>query len=69
MTDLEQICKQVSKDLNENYDLVKTICQYQFQFIRNVMQDPNDTHNILLEKLFKFKLKPRFKHENDCSDV
>lgn len=24
------------------------------------MQDPDDYHNILYNKLFKFKLKPRF---------
>ena len=57
----EQICKKVSQELNINYDIVKKIFDYQFTFIREVMQDKEDTHDILLNKLFKFKLKNKFK--------
>lgn len=57
----EQICKKVSQELNINYDVVKKIFDYQFTFIREVMQDEEDTHDILLNKLFKFKLKNKFK--------
>ena len=28
------------------------------------MQDPDDTHDILFNKLFRFKLKSRFKENN-----
>lgn len=36
---------------------------YEFQFIKQVMQDKDDTHDILINKLFKFKLKSRFKED------
>mgnify|MGYP003403522153 FL=1 len=40
---------------------VKQIVLYQFYFTKQVMQDPDDTHDILFNKLFRFKLKSRFK--------
>lgn len=61
MTDFEQLVKQTSKDLNEDRELVKQICQYQFKFIKDIMKDETDTHDILINKLFKFKLKKRYK--------
>lgn len=59
--DIEKICKQISNEQNIDYELVRKIVNFQFQFIRDIMQDPEDTHEILLNKLFKFKLKTRFK--------
>ena len=61
MMDIEKICKQISKEQNIDYELVRKIVYFQFEFIRDVMQDPEDIHDILLNKLFKFKLKKRFK--------
>ena len=40
---------------------------FQFKFITEVMKDPEDTHDVLLHKLFRFKLKSRFK-ENKQKD-
>ena len=40
---------------------VKQIILYQFYFTKQVMQDSDDTHDILFNKLFRFKLKSRFK--------
>lgn len=40
---------------------------FQFDFVKQVMQDEDDTHDILINKLFKFKLKNRFK-ENKQAD-
>ena len=54
------ICKKVYKELNEDKELVRQIATFQFNFIQEVMKDPNDTHDILIHKLFRFKLKPRF---------
>ena len=59
--DIEKICKEISKEQNIDQELVRKIVYFQFQFVREVMQDPEDTHDILLNKLFKFKLKRRFK--------
>lgn len=54
-------CKQVAKELNEDLELVHKIAMFQYQFIREVMNDPTDTHDIMINKLFRFKLKKRFK--------
>ena len=59
--DIEKICKEISKEQNIDQELVRKIVYFQFQFVREVMQDPEDIHDILLNKLFKFKLKRRFK--------
>ena len=58
---LNDICKKVSKDLNEDLDLVTEIGKFQFKFITNVMKDDTDIHDILINKLIKFKLKKRYK--------
>lgn len=61
MTDIDKVCRIVSNNLNIDYELVSNICKHQFKFIKEIMQDQNDYHDILINKLFKFKLKPRFK--------
>lgn len=61
MTDIDKVCRIVSNKLKVDYELVSSICKYQFKFIREVMQDENDNHDILINNLFRFKLKPRFK--------
>ena len=59
--DIEKIYKQIANEQHLDQELVKNIVNFQFQFIRDVMQDPEDVHDILLNKLFKFRLKTRFK--------
>lgn len=59
--DLEKTCKKLAKELHEDYDTVYKIVMYEWKFTRQVMQDPLDSRDILFNKLFKFKLKPRFK--------
>lgn len=61
MISLKQITNTTAKELNEDPDLVYKIAQYQFQFILDVMKDLDDVHDILIHKLFRFHLKPRFK--------
>lgn len=58
---LNDICKKVSKNLNEDLDLVTEIGKFQFKFITDVMKDNTDIHDILINKLIKFKLKKRYK--------
>lgn len=57
----DKICKQTTKKLNEDFDLVYKIAMYQYKFIREVMQHETDVHDVLLNKFMKFKLKSRFK--------
>lgn len=61
MTDLNKLCNVVAKELREDRELVRNIAMYQFKFTIDVMKDEEDTHDILFNKLFKFKLKRRFK--------
>ena len=65
--DLNKTCRQVAKELDESYEDVYKIVMFQYYFITQVMKDETDTHDILINKLFKFKLKPRFK-ENKQSN-
>ena len=57
---LNDICKKVSKDLNEDLDLVTEIGKFQFKFITDVMKDDTDIHDILINKLIKFKIIPLY---------
>lgn len=57
----KEACKEVAKNTNEDLNTVYRVAMFQFEFIRNIMNDPEDTHDILLHDLFRFKLKPRFK--------
>lgn len=59
--DIDKVCKQIGKDLNEDPQLVKQIVMHQFQFVVDVIKDPDDTRDVLINKLFRFKLKNRFK--------
>ena len=61
MTDLDKLCKLVAKELNEDPNVVKQIAKFQFEQIKQIMKDPTDTRDILINKLFKFKLKTRYK--------
>lgn len=61
--DIEDLCKQIAKQTGEDYNTVKQVVSYVFNFTANVMKDQNDQHDIMFNKLFKFKLKNRFKNE------
>ena len=59
---IDKVCKEIAKQYNEDPDLVKQIVMHQFQFVVDVMKDPEDTRDVLINKLFRFKLKGRFKN-------
>lgn len=65
MTDVDEICRQISKTLNEDFSFVKNVVTSQFLFITNVMKDYDDTKDILINKLVRFKLKDRFKKNKE----
>lgn len=58
---IDKVCRQIAKDLNEDPNVVKQIVMHQFQFVVDVMKDEDDTRDVLINKLFRFKLKRRFK--------
>ena len=58
---IDKVCKQIAKDLNEDPNVVNQIVMNQFQFVVDVMKDEDDTRDVLINKLFRFKLKKRFK--------
>lgn len=59
---IDKACKQLAKDLNEDVDTVHNIVMFQFRQIVDKMKDLDNTEDILLNKLFKFKLKTRYKN-------
>lgn len=61
MMNIDKVCRQIAKDLNEDHNVVKQIVMHQFQFVVDVMKDEDDTRDVLINKLFRFKLKKRFK--------
>lgn len=61
MMNIDKVCRQIAKDLNEDPNVVKQIIMHQFQFVVDVMKDEDDTRDVLINKLFRFKLKKRFK--------
>ncbi len=61
--DIDDLCKQITKRTGKDPELVKQIVSWVFRYTADVMKDKNDQRDILFNKLFKFKLKNRFKNE------
>ena len=59
---IDKVCKQLAKELNEDPEIVHQIVVFQFSQIVEQMKDLNNTKDILLNQLFKFKLKTRYKN-------
>ena len=60
MITLDDVIKQVSKNLNLDRELVAVVCKHPFQETVEMMKS-DDTSDILFNELFKFKLKKRYK--------
>lgn len=60
MIDIEQIIKEVSKETGVDREIVSVICKHPFLQTVELMKS-EDTQDILFNKLFKFKLKRRYK--------
>lgn len=62
MITLEDVIKQVSKNLNIDREVVNTVCRHVFQETVEIMKS-DDTSDILFNEAFKFKLKRRYKED------
>ena len=62
MITLEDVIKQVSKNLDIDKETVGTVCKHVFQQTVEIMKS-DDTSDILFNEAFKFKLKRRFKED------
>ena len=63
MITLDDVIKEVSKNLNLDRDLVATICKHPFLQTVELMKSPDVTSDILFNELFKCKLKKRYKED------
>jgi hypothetical protein len=64
MITLEDVIKQVSKNLNIDKETINTVCRHVFQQTVEIMKS-DDTSDILFNEAFKFKLKRRFKEDKN----
>ena len=62
MITLEDVIKQVSKNLNIDREVVNAVCRHVFQETVEIMKS-DDTSDILFNEAFKFKLKRRYKED------
>lgn len=63
MIDINTVVKEVSNNTGIDKDLVDIICKHPFMCALNIMKDDVDIRDIMFNKLFKFKLKRRFKED------
>ena len=62
MIDINTVIKEVStKFKNVDKHIISEVCKHPFVYTVNIMKDDEDTKDILFNKLFKFKLKRRYK--------
>lgn len=64
MITLDDVIKQVSKNLDIDRDIVNVVCKHVFQQTVDIMKS-DDTSDILFNEMFKFKLKRRFKEDKN----
>jgi nucleoid DNA-binding protein len=62
MINIDDVIKEVAKNLNLDKETVNTVCKHVFQETVNLMKSEN-TSDILFNELFKFKLKRRYKED------
>ena len=62
--DINKACRRIAKENQIDLDLVKKIVMYEFKYTKDIMQSDN-TEDILFNKLFKFKLKTRYKENKN----
>lgn len=61
MIEFDEIVKETTKQTGYDLETVSAVCKHAFKYVVEVMKDESDYHDILFNRLFKFKLKNRFK--------
>lgn len=61
MITIEDVIREVSRNTGIDKEIVATICKHPFQCTVDYMKDEENIKDIMFNKLFKFKLKRRFK--------
>ena len=69
MIDIEQVIKEVSEKTNIDKDIVNSVCKHVFTYTVDTMKDGTNTNDILFNKLFKFKLKRRYKENKQLQYI
>ena len=54
---IDKVCRQIGRTLNDDPELVKQIVMHQFQFIVDVMKDQDDTRDVLINNYLDSNLK------------
>ena len=62
MITIDNVIKDVSKELNIDKEIVDCVCKHVFKETIKTMKS-DSTQDILFNELFKFKLKKRFKED------
>ena len=62
MVTIYDICKQIAKDTNRDYDEICRIARYEFAITKNIMKSDNNYKDILFNNFIRFKLKSRFQN-------
>ena len=62
MIDIEQVIKEVSTETGIDKEIVSTVCKHVFLETERIMKS-EDISDILFNRLFKFKLKRRYKED------
>jgi hypothetical protein len=62
MITIDEVIKEVSKNLNLDRDLVAAVCKHPFEQTVKLMKS-DDASDILFNELFRFKLKKRYKED------
>lgn len=66
MIDIEQVIKEVSKETGVDKEIVSVICKHPFLQTVELMKSKDNIQDILFNKLFKFKLKRRYKENKQA---
>ena len=62
MIDINQVIKEVSNNTGIDKEIVAEICKHPFKYTVDTMKG-DKTQDILFNKLFKFKIKRRYKED------
>lgn len=63
MLNIDVLVKNIHKDTNIDENIIRNVCNFLFKYTKQKMLQEDKT-DILFNKLFKFKIKTKFKNED-----